>query len=287
MSYEYKKHTNTQAFKSSALEVLAAYEVQNYSIINAIEEIRFIEKAGLPDPHRLLATINDSSNNVALIAVCTGQFDVLHLFATDNRPNPLAINYLLTEFKNSDYKFATVRAEEGLSKQFVKAHGGDFKKLFTLAPMLLEDVPPTPKASGYCRLLAEGDLHFAPFWQKACAQECRISSASILGQHLHSLAAIEAQTRYIWDDNGPVAQAHFGAETQNGAFIDDVYTPPFFRNKGYATALVSAVSRKFFENGKKYCALVADTENPTSCGIYRKIGYRDLCVIEEIEHIRS
>jgi predicted GNAT family acetyltransferase len=61
-----------------------------------------------------------------------------------------------------------------------------------------------------------------------------------------------------------------------------VYTPPHYRNRGYAAACVAALSKRLLDSGRKFCALFADAENPISNGIYRKIGYRDVYIYDKL-----
>jgi len=74
-----------------------------------------------------------------------------------------------------------------------------------------------------------------------------------------------------------------GRNTQNGAVVTNVYTPPHYRGKGYATSVVAQLSKDLLERGNKFCCLFADALNPISCGVYRKIGYKDVCVYDEIK----
>ena len=55
------------------------------------------------------------------------------------------------------------------------------------------------------------------------------------------------------------------------------YCPAQFRNRGYATALVAAVTQLQLDRGKRFCALYTDLANPVSNSIYQKIGYSPLC----------
>jgi len=87
------------------------------------------------------------------------------------------------------------------------------------------------------------------------------------------------------NDGHPVSQAVHARSTRNGAVINGVYTPPNYRRKGYATSVVTELTRILLERGNKFCSLFADAENPVSCGIYRKIGYYDLCVFDDIKFI--
>jgi predicted GNAT family acetyltransferase len=60
----------------------------------------------------------------------------------------------------------------------------------------------------------------------------------------------------------------------NGVVVTNVYTPPQFRNQGYATACVAALCRKLLGEGYSFCSLYTDLSNPTSNSIYTKIGFQ-------------
>lgn len=53
-----------------------------------------------------------------------------------------------------------------------------------------------------------------------------------------------------------------------------VYTPPEQRRRGYAAALVAAVGAGELAAGATACMLFTETANPTSNGVYHRIGYR-------------
>jgi predicted GNAT family acetyltransferase len=65
--------------------------------------------------------------------------------------------------------------------------------------------------------------------------------------------------------------------------VNGVYTPNHYRGKDYASSVVAELSRMLLERGNKFCCLFADAKNPISCSIYRKIGYYDLCVFDELK----
>ncbi|MNL37754.1 FR47-like protein [compost metagenome] len=89
--------------------------------------------------------------------------------------------------------------------------------------------------------------------------------------------AIRKQTAHLWIVNGvPASMAFITRSTKNGASISLVYTPPAFRKKGYASAVVAHLSHKMLENGKQFCVLYTDLANPTSNKIYQDIGYREV-----------
>src|SRR5262249_17758262 len=52
-----------------------------------------------------------------------------------------------------------------------------------------------------------------------------------------------------------------------------VYTPPAQRQRGYAGAVTAAVSRAAREAGASEVVLFTDLANPTSNGVYQRLGY--------------
>jgi len=87
-------------------------------------------------------------------------------------------------------------------------------------------------------------------------------------------AMIDASCLYLWLDKTPVSMAWRARPTRNGIVVSGVYTPPVFRNRGYATACVASLSQLLLDEGFQFCALYADLANPVSNHIYREIGYR-------------
>lgn len=62
-----------------------------------------------------------------------------------------------------------------------------------------------------------------------------------------------------------------------GARIRGVYTPPEFRGRGYGTAITGALAEMLLGGGQSWVALFADNANPTSTGIYRRLGFVPQC----------
>jgi len=82
---------------------------------------------------------------------------------------------------------------------------------------------------------------------------------------------------WVWEAaEGPVSLAGFGGSTPNGIRIGPVYTPPERRHRGFAGALVAALSSWLLDSGRSFCFLYTDLANPTSNAIYRRIGYEQV-----------
>lgn len=59
--------------------------------------------------------------------------------------------------------------------------------------------------------------------------------------------------------------------------VSAVYTPREHRGAGYAAAVTAEVSRAAREAGAEEVLLFADLANPTSNGVYRRIGFEAVC----------
>jgi predicted GNAT family acetyltransferase len=100
------------------------------------------------------------------------------------------------------------------------------------------------------------------------------------GEKGDSLAMLDASISdgrlFLWFDGNPVSMAAWTGPTMNGVCINMIYTPPEFRHRGYATAVVSSLSSMLLCQGKSFCVLYADLSNPTSNNIYQRIGYKPI-----------
>jgi uncharacterized protein len=82
----------------------------------------------------------------------------------------------------------------------------------------------------------------------------------------------------LWEVDGePVCAVGYGSPTKTGVRIGPVYTPPYQRGRGYASALTAHVSAAQLAAGRDFCFLYTDLANPTSNKIYVAIGYRRVC----------
>jgi len=98
-----------------------------------------------------------------------------------------------------------------------------------------------------------------------------------------ALNRIAAGQLFVWEDGKPVSVAAYSRPTSHGTAINEVYPPPEFRNRGYATACVAALSQHQLDRGHTFCALFADLDNPISNAVYQKIGYRPVGDFDQIE----
>ncbi len=144
---------------------------------------------------------------------------------------------------------------------------GKAQRIYELTHVL----PPAP-VSGDIRLAAPDDAATAARWAAGFAIDA-ITDETPTEVEETVRAALDDGHLYVWVDDTPVAMAMMRV-TRRGALIGAVYTPPERRRRGYASALVAAVSAAALAADADRCILFTDLANPTSNTIYQRIGYR-------------
>lgn len=79
----------------------------------------------------------------------------------------------------------------------------------------------------------------------------------------------------LWDtpDGAPASMAAMTPQVAGQIRIGPVYTPPHLRGRGYAGAATSAASALALDRGAAEVLLFTDLSNPTSNGLYQRLGY--------------
>jgi predicted GNAT family acetyltransferase len=135
----------------------------------------------------------------------------------------------------------------------------------------LPDRPALPfPVTGHYRLARRDELAVADRW----AQDFNAAVEHTPGK-AHSLVhRIGAGRVGFWVDEGhPVSMAHASLVNGGVTRISGVWTPVELRGRGYASAVVAALSSERMDAGES-CMLFTDLANPTSNKIYQAMGYR-------------
>lgn len=150
----------------------------------------------------------------------------------------------------------------------VRARDGSRQRIHALEQVRF----PARVAPGAMRAAEEGDRALLTSWIGSFLEATGLHDERDPGAHAARLTA--GGFLVLWVDHAPVSMAAFPARTRNTVRIGYVYTPPEFRRRGYASTLVSHLSRHILDSGFRQCVLYTDLANPTSNRIYREIGYR-------------
>jgi predicted GNAT family acetyltransferase len=146
-------------------------------------------------------------------------------------------------------------------------------------------IPPRP-APGGMRAARDADRELLGRWFHAFVLEAQPHLESSLEAAQRNADGWIAGGRLrVWVDGEVVSMAGASGPTPHGIRVGAVYTPPELRRRGYASALVAALSQEQLDAGKRFCFLFTDLANPTSNKIYQDIGYEAVCDVDEYRFV--
>lgn len=130
------------------------------------------------------------------------------------------------------------------------------------------------------------DFDFILNWYEEFDREAKLHMPS-LSNSVQSI--LGRNSLRFWVVNGErVSMAGYSpiVETPSGTVgrIGPVYTPPEHRRKGYAGGLTAALSQELLDLGAKVM-LYTDAANPTSNGVYQRIGFEQIDENEQVEFL--
>ncbi|PVD02819.1 GNAT family N-acetyltransferase [Streptomyces sp. CS014] len=141
------------------------------------------------------------------------------------------------------------------------------QRLYRLGTLL----PPSPAPEGRARAATRADRALLVAWVEGFADATGQSKSS--AEWLVD-EGTERGSLTLWESGGtPVALAGRSRMLAGTVRVTLVYTPPEFRGRGYGAAVTAEASRAARAQGAAEVLLFADLANPTSNGVYLRIGY--------------
>ena len=138
---------------------------------------------------------------------------------------------------------------------------------------------------GGMRLAEAGEAQLAADLLNAMSEEVIVGPRRIYTAEL-ALESIQQRRTFFWVDEGEVVCITLATRPQiKGICVSGVYTPPAFRRRGYARALVAEVSKELLARGYELTNLFTDLSNPTSNKIYQEVGYKPVADYHQYEFV--
>jgi hypothetical protein len=271
---EVRHHADVDAFLAVAGDFLGAREAEHNLIFGIASSLAEAPEQYTGAPY--LATVADGDAVIAA-AIQTPPFRLV-LSEIDDAA---AISALAAD--TLDRALPGVLGPVGIVERFVAARtaaGGPAGVLAMSERVFrLTTVQPPQPVAGTARLASPADRDLVHSWLDAFLREAlgEADPADVASMTDRWIAG-RSRTLHLWEDGDPVSMCGIGGRTPNGIRIGPVYTPPDRRGRGYASALVAAVSQAALDSGLRFCFLFTDAANPTANHIYQAIGY---------EHVRD
>ncbi|MZD10265.1 GNAT family N-acetyltransferase [Streptomyces sp. SID5785] len=140
--------------------------------------------------------------------------------------------------------------------------------------------PPDPAPSGRPRRAGPGDRELLVDWFVRFAEDTRLEAGGVSREQAEQW--VDGRLGYggvlLWEaeDGTPLAMAGVTRPAAGSVRVAPVYTPPTLRGRGYGGAVTAEISRAAREAGTPEVLLFTDLANPTSNGLYQRLGYRPL-----------
>jgi GNAT superfamily N-acetyltransferase len=137
---------------------------------------------------------------------------------------------------------------------------------------VLGEFSPATGVRGRARTAGTGDLDLVVRWLEEFETEAM--------SHLPARPDVEVLRRrlaagelVLWEDAGVAVSLAVWRTAGGVGRIGPVYTPPEHRRHGYGAAVTSAATQAILDAGAE-AMLYTDLANPTSNGVYARLGYR-------------
>ena len=164
-----------------------------------------------------------------------------------------------------------------LTRHISKLQGTTFQVTMNSRVYELEQVLPVSKTPGHLRLADPAELPYLTKWMQAFILESLGSDHDLDATRSLAKGKIERGELYLWEHQGQaITMAATARPTTHYIAVNYVYTPPELRRRGFASNCVAALSQRMLDAGYKRCTLFTDLDNPTTSGLYERIGYRSV-----------
>jgi predicted GNAT family acetyltransferase len=169
-----------------------------------------------------------------------------------------------------------VHGEAAAAREFAAAWtglvGGTAELVVALRLHRLGTLVPPTGVPGAARLAGPADLPLLTAWFDAFHAEATPDRPA--GGGTRPEERLASGQLWLWEVAGePVALAGRTAVAAGVARVGPVYTPPGRRRRGYAAAVTAVAGAAGREAGAQEVVLYADLANPTSNGVYLRLGY--------------
>jgi uncharacterized protein len=262
-------HEDAAHFTAAAAAFLRAAEVETSSIASIA--MRMVNAPGDDDAGAYLATVSDGSRTVA--AVFHGAAGAALLTNAPDSAVTLIADDLANRGRHPKGVVGPLDQCEVFARAWHQRTGQVHVLRFHLRHFELSASPALAAATGRLRPPEASEQALIVDWQLAFFEETRMPD-DVARVRRNAIQRFERGQVRVWDDGGAVAFVGYGDVAAATARIAPVYTPPRFRGRGYASAMVGELSRELFAAGKRAILISADVANPTSNSIYRRIGFR-------------
>lgn len=266
-------YTDAGLFSADTSGLLAssdALEMENNLTLGLLERLKIA-----PQNNVYMLAVRNSGGAPVLAAVSTPPYNLV-LSRGETAALPVLVEDLLQRKTPIPGVIGPADMVEAFIEKWHAATGQQHDPGLKIAFFAATTIDMPLKVPGALHQATDSDCEWITDWRLRFAIDSKLAPEAQKRDFEGTASKIKQGLVYIWKKDGvPVSIAGYAPITAQAVRVGAVYTPDAERGKGYASACVAHLSRHLLENGKKWCSLFADTANPVSTGIYKKIGYRE------------
>lgn len=277
MSIRIVKHDSARSFLSRAETWLIESEAENNLILGIVGRLAESEE---DHPATLLATV-ESDGYVVGCAFRTPPYK-LGLTRVPLKGIPPLVDVVAEDYDKLPGVLGPREEARYFSRIWCGPRALSFRPAMDQRIYRLDQLTePDPWPDGVMRPAQEADKSLILDWLRHFFEETHMpvrNAEEVTGR------LVPEGSMYLWNAGGAVvAMAGVTGRTPNGVRIGFVYTPLEERQKGYGTAITAALTKTMLDKGKRFCFLFTDASNPTSNGIYQRLGYRPVADVVDFQ----
>ncbi|MFG2561541.1 GNAT family N-acetyltransferase [Streptomyces sp. NPDC048496] len=253
---------DVEAFLDVAGASLAARPAENTLVLTVTATLRSSGPHAYGDAAPLLGWWRGADGEVAGTVVQTPPYPPLLGTVAPEALVPLTAALPLTSV-NADRPTA-----EALAACWPGHRVEQEQRLYRLGEL----IPPPPAPEGTPRTATTADRELLLAWHLAFAEET--GQLSTHAERLVDERTVSGRLT-LWEAGDvPVSMAGVSPRIAGTVRVTTVYTPPEYRGHGYAAAVTADAGGAAREAGAAEILLFTDLANPTSNGVYQRIGFR-------------
>ncbi|WP_447039100.1 GNAT family N-acetyltransferase [Streptomyces sp. DSM 118878] len=147
--------------------------------------------------------------------------------------------------------------------------------------------PPEPAPPGAPRVATAADRALLARWHEAFGEAVGERTAMAAEEWAEDRIAYGGVTLWEAPDGTPVAMAGVTRRIAGQVRVTPVYAPADLRRRGYGGAVTATVTRAALDAGAGEVLLFTDLANPTSNGLYQRLGYRPVRDFAQIDFAQT
>jgi GNAT superfamily N-acetyltransferase len=278
---EARYHDDAAEFWAVAHDLFEAEPAKHTTVLSVAHAVL---NAPRPDAAPLvLITLHDDSGSLRGAALRTPPWP-LALSGISVEDVPFLVGELLEHHPGLDSVMGPRDVADSFGREWASATNTTAKTIFDLRLYRLAELT-VPRVAGRGRIAGEADFdvavrHWVGFSDESAAHRGTSSAdAEVAVRQQFSLGSATV----LWEVDGVVVSSAVAKVPTAGASrLGPVYTPPEHRGHGYAAAATAEAARWARSVGAREVLLYTDLANPTSNGVYQRIGFRPVADYVEL-----